>query len=119
MRTCTKKSMAAAVSMAALAGVLSLSGCGANAGGTKGASGTQEQGTQASSSESNGKDIFSLAGNANAIAPDDLAAIADEDVEKTVASLNEQYEALIAECGSFDAYQANVDKVQCGFRRLP
>ena len=28
MRTCTKNSMAAAVSMAALAGVLSLSGCG-------------------------------------------------------------------------------------------
>ena len=107
-----RKNIAVAVSVAAIAGVLSLSGCGANDGGAKGASGTQGQGTQASSSESNGKDIFSLASNANAIAPDDLAAIADEDVEKTVASLNEQYEALIAECGSFDAYQANVDKVQ-------
>ena len=107
-----RKNIAVAVSVAAIAGVLSLSGCGAKDGGAKGASGTQGQGTQASSSESNGKDIFSLASNANAIAPDDLAAIADEDVEKTVASLNEQYEALIAECGSFDAYQANVDKVQ-------
>lgn len=112
MRKNMKKGMIVAMSAVALVGVLGASGCGANAGGAQGVTGAQGQAEQSSSSKTDGEGIISLAGNSNAIAPDDLAAIADEDVEKTVASLNQQYEALVAECGSFDAYQANVDKVQ-------
>lgn len=96
-----KRNVAIAASMVALTGVLSLTGCGASA--------PSGSGEQVVAKDAGKKDsLFGKKG----IAPDDLASTAEGDVEKTVESLNKQYEELVAKVNSFDAYRENVDSVQ-------
>lgn len=97
-----KKRVVGAVSMAALVGVLGLSGCGATAPAGSGEA-PEPMSTESSKSPLSGK---------GKIAPEDLATVVDVDVEKTLGSLQEQYEALVTEVNTFDAYREHVDAVQ-------
>lgn len=99
-----RKSVAITASMLALAGVLSLTGCG-------GATASESGGTAAVESPSNGKGVLSSVGK-KGIAPEELSEVAEKDVEDTLEALNVQYEDLIAKTGTFDAYRENIDAVQ-------
>lgn len=99
-----RKNIAIVASMVALTGVLSLTGCGESAA-PQGSVGAP------ASTSANAKSPVLSQGKGK-IAPDDLGDKATEDVEKTVASFEAQYEELVAQVNSFDAYKANVDAVQ-------
>lgn len=106
-----KKSGFAIVATAALASVLSLSACGGTA--------AQPSGTdQSTSTQDNTDKKAQSASKGGKISTDDLSNVAGEDVEKTVSALNEECDTLIAEIDSFEAYTANVDKVQAFYDKL-
>ena len=99
-----RKRAIVAVSAAALMGVLGMSGCGST---VPAGSGTNS----AQGAASADKGSFFTA-RKDAIAPEDLSAVAEEDVEKTVSALNGKFDELVAQVGTFDAYRGHVDAVQ-------
>ncbi len=99
-----KKRAIAAASAAVLMGVLGISGCGST---VPAGSATNP----ASGAASADKGLLFAAGK-DAIAPEDLSAVAEEDVEKTVSALNGKYDELVTQADTFDAYREHIDAVQ-------
>lgn len=100
------KKRIAAAAMVALAGVLAVSGCSAGLPSTGG--GQVPEATQEAAPTS-----------AKAtIAPEELSEIVDADVEKTVTSLNDECDALIAGIDSYETYKAKTDEIQAFYNKV-